>query len=65
MGATAVQNQELLREHDFQGCWQCTDFETYEKLSFLTATHGDAHTKNLRTINKRGVDSFLKGKRYW
>jgi len=52
------------RKHEFQGCWQCTDFETCEKLSFLTATHEDAHTKNLRTINKRGIDAFLAGKRY-
>ena len=52
-------------EHDFQGYWKCTDFESCEKLSFLTATHGDAHTKNLRTINKREVDSSLKGKGYW
>jgi hypothetical protein len=53
------------RQYDFQGCWQCTDFETCEKLQFLTATHGDGHTKNLRAINRRGVDTFLKGKRYW
>ena len=53
------------RTRDFQGCWQCTDFETCEKLRFLTPTHGDAYRKNLRTINKRGVDAFLVGKRYW
>jgi len=51
-------------EHDLQRRWQCTDFETFEKLNSLTATHGDAHTKNLRAINKRGVDSLFKGKRY-
>jgi hypothetical protein len=52
-------------KRDFYGCWQCADFETCEKLSFLTSTHGDAHIKNLRTIKKRGVDAFLTGKRYW
>ena len=51
-------------EHDVQGCLQCIDFETCKKLSSRTATHGDAHTKNLRTINKRGVDSFPNGKRF-
>jgi Protein of unknown function (DUF3795) len=53
------------RKRDFDGCWQCVDFETCEKLNFLTATHGDAHIKNLGTIKKRGVDVFLTGKRYW
>jgi len=50
------------RDHDFGECWQCTEFETCENLNFLTPTHGNAQRKNLRTINKRGVDAFLKGK---
>jgi hypothetical protein len=53
------------RKRDFHGCWQCADFETCDKLSFLTSTHGDAHIKNLRTIKKSGANAFLTGKRYW
>ena len=47
------------------GCWQCDEFETCENLDFLKPNHGDAHIKNLRALKKKGVESFLKGKRYW
>ena len=47
------------------GCWLCHEFETCEKLDFLKPVHGDAHLKNLRILNKTGVDSFLEGKRFW
>ena len=47
------------------GCWECEEFETCDKLDFLKPNHGDAHIKNLRKLKKAGVDSFLKGKKYW
>ncbi len=48
-----------------EGCWQCDEFETCEKLDFLKPAHGEAHLKNLRTLKRKGVDAFLTGKRYW
>jgi len=48
-----------------EGCWQCDDFETCEKLGDLTAGHGEAHIKNLRILRRKGLDAFLAGKRYW
>jgi hypothetical protein len=48
-----------------EGCWQCDDFETCEKLDFLKPVHLDAHLKNLRKLRKQGVDKFLAGKKYW
>jgi hypothetical protein len=45
------------------GCWQCDEFETCEKLAFLTPIHGDEHIKNLRKIRKSGVDKFLESKK--
>jgi len=47
------------------GCWQCDEFETCDKLDFLKANHDDSHIKNLRILKKSGVDNFIKGKRYW
>ncbi len=47
------------------GCWQCDEFETCDKLDFLKANHDDAHIKNLRILSKKGVDSFISGKRNW
>jgi hypothetical protein len=48
-----------------EGCWECDDFETCDKLSFLTPSHADAHIKNLRLLKKSGEESFITGKRNW
>ncbi len=48
-----------------EGCWQCDDFETCDKLDFLKANHEDAHLKNLRILSRKGVGAFLAGKKYW
>jgi hypothetical protein len=49
----------------YEGCWECDDFETCEKLNFLIPVHGNAHIKNLRKLKKKGIKEFLKGKKYW
>ena len=49
----------------FDGCWECTDFQTCKKLDFLEGVHGDAHIKNLRKIKKVGKKEFSKGKTLW
>ena len=48
-----------------EGCWECDEFETCNKLDFLEPIHGDAHIKNLRILSKKGVDAFIAGKKYW
>lgn len=53
------------QKKDIQGCWECEEFETCEKLDFLQPIHQDAHLKNLRKIKKQGTDKFLIGKRHW
>jgi len=57
--------RKCCQKKGIEGCWQCEEFETCEKLDFLKPFHGEAHLKNLRMINKAGVDNFLKGKKYW
>ena len=57
--------RKCCQKKSFDGCWQCDEFETCENLNFLKRSHGDAHIKNLKTLKKEGVDSFLGGKRYW
>lgn len=53
------------QKKNIQGCWECEEFETCEKLDFLKPIHEDAHLKNLRKIKKQGIDKFLEGKKYW
>ena len=48
-----------------EGCWQCDEFETCEKLDFLKPVHGDAHIKNLKRLKKKGMEAFIAGKRDW
>ena len=48
-----------------RGCWECGEFETCKKLTFLEDTHGDAHIRNLRKISKKGEEAFIEGKRDW
>ena len=48
-----------------KGCWECDEFVGCGKLGVLEGAHGDAHTKNLRKLQKKGVKEFLKGKKLW
>lgn len=47
------------------GCWECGEFDTCNKLDFLKPVHEDATLKNLQKMKKQGVDSFLRGTRYF
>ena len=47
------------------GCWECDEFETCEKLTFLKPVHNEAHIRNLKKIKNDGVKKFLSGKRDW
>lgn len=49
----------------FLGCWECEEFETCKKLDFLKPTHKDAHLRNLKKLQKQGIEGFLNSKRYW
>lgn len=53
------------QKKQLEGCWLCDEFESCAKLDTLKANHGAAHIKNLRKIQKKGIDEFLKGKKYW
>ena len=57
--------RKCCQKKKIDGCWQCDEFLTCEKLDFLKANHGDAHLKNLRKLKRQGVDKFLEGEKYW
>jgi len=64
-GPPACKIRNCCQKKNIQGCWECEEFETCEKLDFLKPVHEDAHLKNLRKMRKQGVDKFLEGNRYW
>lgn len=54
------------RERRFFTCHECAIFETCDKLKTLSGLHGDSHIKNLRAIQKMGVEDWIqKAKRLW
>ncbi len=64
-GPPSCKIRNCCQKKNVPGCWECEEFETCEKLGFLKPIHQDAQIKNLRKIKKQGIDSFLKGTRYW
>ncbi|MFC1961985.1 DUF3795 domain-containing protein [Chloroflexota bacterium] len=57
--------RKCCQKKGFDGCWQCGEFESCEKLDFLKPVHDDAHIKNLTAIKRKGTVAFIRGKRYW
>jgi len=57
--------RKCCQKKGIEGCWECEEFETCEKLDFLKPGHGDAHIRNIRKISKQGTEEFLKGEKYW
>ncbi|MDY6852849.1 MAG: DUF3795 domain-containing protein [Thermodesulfobacteriota bacterium] len=57
--------RKCCQKKGFEGCWECGEFQTCEKLDFLKPSHGGAHIKNLRKIKKSGQEKFIEGKRHW
>ena len=64
-GPPACKMRNCCQRKGIQGCWECEEFETCQKLEFLRAVHGEAHLKNLRKIKKQGISGFVEGPRYW
>jgi hypothetical protein len=40
------------KKKELDGCWECAEFETCQKMDFLKPVHEDAHLKNLRKLSK-------------
>jgi hypothetical protein len=49
-----------------EGCWQCADFETCERLQPMSVCHGDTVKHNLRMIRQYEVEhwSHARGRHY-
>ena len=57
--------RKCCQKKGIDGCWQCDEFETCKTLDYLKQFHDDAHLKNLRILQKQGINAFIEGKRYW
>jgi len=52
--------------NNFQGCWECDEFETCKNFEFLKSFHGETPRENLRKIKEYGLDRWViyRGKCY-
>jgi len=57
--------RKCCQEKAIAGCWECSEAEACKRLVFLKPVHGDAYLKNIRAIQKKGIDGFMAGKRNW
>ena len=64
-GSPFCKIRKCCQKKDIEGCWMCSEFETCELLNELQGNHGVAHVKNLRKIQKSGIDGFLEGPKHW
>ena len=53
-GPPSCRIRSCCQKKSIEGCWECTSFETCERLSVLRPIHGDANLKNLRRLRKQG-----------
>ena len=64
-GSPACKMRICCQKKGIEGCWECEEFETCQKLDYLNTNHDDALLKNLRIISKKGMEQFLQGRKYW
>jgi hypothetical protein len=64
-GSLFCKIRKCAQRKGFDGCWECTDFESCEELEFLEPVHGEAHIHNLKNIRNKGEKTFSKGRTEW
>jgi len=57
--------RKCAQKKNLNGCWECSDFESCDKLKTLNPNHGVAYIRNLQILHRKGVKEFKKGKKYW
>ena len=51
---------ECVKGKSFEGCWECSEYETCKKLDFLKPFHGDTPLENLRKIKEFSIRAWAK-----
>jgi len=64
-GPLSCKVRKCCQKKEISGCWECNELEYCNKLDMLIPGHGDAHTRNLRRIKRKGIDAFVSGKKDW
>jgi hypothetical protein len=51
---------KCVKDKSFEGCWECPEYETCERLRFLKPFHGDTPLRNLGRIKEFGMAAWAK-----
>lgn len=51
---------QCVKSKSFEGCWECSEYKTCEKLDFLKPFHGNTPVDNLSKIKEFGVKAWAK-----
>lgn len=64
---TSCKIRECCIDKGFYACYECDDFEICDKLkSFMQGLHADSCVRNLKAIEKMGLEAWIKkGKKFW
>jgi len=55
--------RDCARDKGLKGCWECSNFETCERLEPLSVYHGDTPKHNLRLIKEYGIENWADKRR--
>lgn len=57
---------KCIKSKGYAGCWQCSEFETCDKLKFLKINYGYVIEENLKTVKERGFEAVeSRGNKYY
>ena len=46
-----------IEDKGYNGCWECSEFESCKNLKFLKANYGETIEGNLKIIKEKGIDA--------
>lgn len=57
---------KCLKSKNYDGCWQCAEYENCDKLKFLKLSYGYVIEDNLKIIKENGVEAVKsRGNKYY
>lgn len=64
-GTPSCKIRSCCKNLGIDGCWECQEFESCNKLEYLRPVNEDAPLRNLRIIKSNGIEGFIKGTKHW
>src|SRR4030042_6899507 len=56
---------KCIKQKGFKGCWECSDYESCNKLNFHKRSYGETITGNFKIIKEKGIESVESRGNYY